>query len=91
MDSQLLTFDGPDVEGTFALSFTIEREVFGEVHTVELVPDGATVAVNSANRQGASGTVASARGGFLAARVTPAAPPHAPRRPPIPPPLFQIT
>jgi hypothetical protein len=39
------------VEEALCLSFVVEYEVFGEVKSHELVPGGATVAVNAANRR----------------------------------------
>lgn len=47
---QLLDFDG-DVEATFARSFEVEYEFFGEMRSVELKPGGADIPVTSENRQ----------------------------------------
>ncbi|OQR93549.1 HECT E3 ubiquitin ligase [Thraustotheca clavata] len=46
---QLLEFEG-DVEAVFARSFELSYEVFGEIKTIELVPEGKVIPVTSANR-----------------------------------------
>ncbi|GBG27789.1 Ubiquitin-protein ligase, putative [Hondaea fermentalgiana] len=45
----LLAFDG-DVEQTFCRNFQVSYEAFGEIKTVDLVPDGANKAVTNENR-----------------------------------------
>jgi hypothetical protein len=47
---QLLDFEG-DVEATFARSFEVEYEYFGEVRRAELKPGGADIPVTRDNRQ----------------------------------------
>ena len=47
---QLLDFDG-DVQATFGACFQISYEVFGQVRTVDLVPDGGLVPVTALNRR----------------------------------------
>ncbi|WIA34826.1 hypothetical protein OEZ86_013124 [Tetradesmus obliquus] len=46
---QLLDFDG-DVETTFCRCFEVEYEAFGAKQTVELMPGGSSMPVNSENR-----------------------------------------
>ena len=46
---QLLDFDG-DVEATFAQSFEVQYDYFGELRTVELKPGGSGVPVTHDNR-----------------------------------------
>ena len=46
---QLLDFEG-DVETTFARSFEVEYDYFGELRSVELKPGGAGVPVTNDNR-----------------------------------------
>ena len=47
---QLLDYPG-DVETDLATTFSVEEEIFGEIQTHELVPDGSSVAVTNSNRQ----------------------------------------
>ena len=46
---QLLDFEG-DVEATFARSFEVEYDYFGELRSVELKPGGAAIPVTNDNR-----------------------------------------
>ena len=46
---QLLDFDG-DVEATFAQSFEVQYDYFGELRTVELKPGGSDTPVTNDNR-----------------------------------------
>ena len=46
---QLLDFDG-DVESTFAQSFEVQYDYFGELRTVELKPGGSDIPVTNDNR-----------------------------------------
>jgi len=54
---QLLAYEGDDFEETFSLDFTGERELYGQVQTVELIPGGAKKPVTKANRHGISDKV----------------------------------
>lgn len=50
--AHLLSYENDDVEDTFCLTFEISyRGLFGKVHTVELVPNGAKVPVTMKNRK----------------------------------------
>ena len=49
---KLLAYEGDDFEEVFCLDFTGERELYGEVQTVELLPGGASKSVTKANRHG---------------------------------------
>lgn len=42
---------GDDVESVFCLDFTATQEAFGEVQTIELIPDGASQPVTAANKR----------------------------------------
>ena len=46
---QLLDFEG-DVEATFARSFEVEYDYFGELRSVELKPGGSAIPVTNDNR-----------------------------------------
>ena len=46
---QLLDFEG-NVEATFARSFEVEYDYFGELRSVELKPGGAAISVTNDNR-----------------------------------------
>ncbi|RKP36779.1 HECT-domain-containing protein [Dimargaris cristalligena] len=46
---QLRSYPG-DVESDFALNFTIASQEFGQIRTVDLIPDGASIAVTRENR-----------------------------------------
>jgi hypothetical protein len=48
---QLLAYDGDDVEDMFGLDFQLSFEEFGVVRRVDLVENGAQVAVTNDNRQ----------------------------------------
>jgi E3 ubiquitin-protein ligase HERC4 len=48
---ELLDYQEENFEEMFALNFQITRRYFGEVQTVDLVPDGANKPVTKANRQ----------------------------------------
>ncbi|RLO04832.1 hypothetical protein DYB28_000622 [Aphanomyces astaci] len=47
---QLLSFDG-DVESVFQRSFQVSYQVFGEIKTVDLVPNGSQINVTNLNRE----------------------------------------
>ncbi|RHY27299.1 hypothetical protein DYB32_006876 [Aphanomyces invadans] len=47
---QMLEFDG-DVEAVYQRAFEVSYEVFGEVKTVDLVPNGKSINVTNANRK----------------------------------------
>ncbi|KAH9092426.1 hypothetical protein LEN26_018391 [Aphanomyces euteiches] len=47
---QLLEFEG-DVESVFQRAFEVSYEVYGEIKTVELVPNGKSINVTNANRK----------------------------------------
>lgn len=47
----LLDYEGDDFEDTFCLTFEVSREVFGEVKSFVLKPDGENIPVTLANRQ----------------------------------------
>ena len=49
---KLLAYDGDDFEEVFCLDFVTEREGFGQVQTVDLVPGGSKKPVTKANRTG---------------------------------------
>lgn len=49
--NSLLEYDDDDFEAVFDLNFAVTREVFGEVITVALKPDGANIAVTKENRK----------------------------------------
>lgn len=46
---QLLDFEG-NVESTFAQSFEVQYDFFGELHTVELKPGGSGISITNDNR-----------------------------------------
>lgn len=46
----ILAYDGNDFEKVFDLSFEVTREVFGELQTVPLKPDGCNIAVTQKNK-----------------------------------------
>jgi E3 ubiquitin-protein ligase HECTD2 len=48
---QLLDYDGPDVEGTFSLDFTIDTDRYGANQRVPLCPGGESRAVTASNRR----------------------------------------
>jgi len=47
----VLDYKEDDLESALCLSFTIDREIFGEKHQIELKPDGASIPVNQKNKQ----------------------------------------
>lgn len=47
----LLDYQEPDFQDVFDLNFDISRDVFGEMKTVELKPDGGNIAVTSENKK----------------------------------------
>jgi len=47
----LLEYEGEDVEDVFCLSFIVSREVFGDIRTDELKPNGADIPVTQKNKQ----------------------------------------
>jgi hypothetical protein len=49
---KMLAYEGDDFEDVFCLDFVGEREGYGQVQTIELVPGGANKPVTKANRQG---------------------------------------
>lgn len=46
----LLDYDADDFESVFDLNFVLNREVFGEIQTVPLKPNGENVLVNQKNK-----------------------------------------
>lgn len=40
-----------DIEGVFELTFSIDDEQFGEVRTIDLIPDGRDIAVTNENKR----------------------------------------
>jgi len=50
----LLAYEGDDFEEVFCLYFTSQKEQYGQVQTVELIPGGAHKPVTKANRHGMS-------------------------------------
>ena len=46
----LLEYEGEDVEDVFCLSFIVSREVFGDIRTDELKPNGADIPVTQKNK-----------------------------------------
>jgi E3 ubiquitin-protein ligase HECTD2 len=49
---QLLAYEDDDFEEVFCLYFTGEKELYGQVQTVDLIPGGANKPVTKANRNG---------------------------------------
>jgi len=49
---KLLAYDGDDFEEVFCLDFVSEREGYGQIQTVDLVPGGSKKPVTKANRTG---------------------------------------
>ena len=47
----LLQYKDDDLEMALYYSFVIEREIYGERHSIELKPGGATIMVNQKNKQ----------------------------------------
>jgi E3 ubiquitin-protein ligase HERC4 len=47
---ELLTYDKPDLSDVFNLTFEITRDVYGEIQTVPLKPDGANTLVTQENK-----------------------------------------
>ena len=48
---QLLNYEGDDVEDIFCLSFELNWMELGEEQKLELIPDGANIAVTNDNRE----------------------------------------
>lgn len=46
----LLDYDGNDVQDVFGLTFELSREVYGEVRTVALKPNGENISVTQENK-----------------------------------------
>ena len=51
---KVLAYEGDDFEEVFCLDFVGEREGYGQVQTIELVPGGSRKPVTKANRYGTS-------------------------------------
>ncbi|KAL1509492.1 hypothetical protein ABEB36_004214 [Hypothenemus hampei] len=47
----LLEYDGDDIQDVFCLSFNINRDVWGEIVTVDLKPNGSNIPVTQDNKQ----------------------------------------
>lgn len=45
-----MAYNKPDIDERFNLTFEITREVYGEIETVPLKPDGANIIVNQDNK-----------------------------------------
>ena len=48
--SSLLDYPDDDVADTFCLTFTITKEVYGEMKEIELKPNGSQIGVSKDNR-----------------------------------------
>lgn len=46
----ILDYDGDDMEAVFDLTFEVSREVFGQIETVQLKPNGDKIYVNQENK-----------------------------------------
>lgn len=46
----LLEYEGDDLQDVFCLTFDINRDVWGEIVTVELKPNGASIPVTQENK-----------------------------------------
>lgn len=49
---ELLNYTEDDLEDIFCLKFEVTRDVFGEMRTTELKPNGSDIAVNQENKCG---------------------------------------
>lgn len=49
--TQLLAYEGEDVEDVFCLSFEVEEDFFGEIRRIALKENGASTAVTSQNKE----------------------------------------
>lgn len=47
---ELLAYDKPDLSDVFNLTFEITRDVYGEIQTVPLKPDGENTLVTQENK-----------------------------------------
>lgn len=47
---ELLAYDKPDLSDVFNLTFEMTRDVYGEIQTVPLKPDGANIQVTQENK-----------------------------------------
>jgi E3 ubiquitin-protein ligase HERC4 len=48
---KLLDYEGEDFQELFGIAFEITREVYGEVKTIELIPNGSQINVTQQNKQ----------------------------------------
>lgn len=47
---ELLAYNKPDLSDVFSLTFEITRDVYGEIQTVPLKPDGENISVTQENK-----------------------------------------
>jgi E3 ubiquitin-protein ligase HERC4 len=47
---ELLAYNKPDLDEVFNLTFEITKEIYGEIQTIPLKPDGSNIIVNQNNK-----------------------------------------